>query len=282
MKKTITLLIMATVLFASCTTNPITKDNFNPNNRPASPTFLTYLIPGLPQFLMGEYLEAAAYFSLFAFTTYDYIFMPGVSASVSETDYRKEMLAGVGLSYLIGSWDGIVSDSDRVQAWVRYSKFGVISDQQMLKLKEDEMVESLRKNIDYQFIDNYNDNLIKVEYVALNGSTPGLLMGDGNIQVRIISNYDKPLSINWGKSYINYSKGQDPIFVGSYSVIRNTPNIQSQVIMPKNIISVNIFGVSQILSQFDYSRFPSKNFDLVLCIEKEGAERYYQIVTIIK
>lgn len=57
--------IVLVFLAAACVTNPVTEQNFNARKSPpALAVLFTFALPGVPQLIHGEYLEAAAYLGL--------------------------------------------------------------------------------------------------------------------------------------------------------------------------------------------------------------------------
>ncbi len=129
MRKKITLFLLMVIFTTSCVTNPITETNFSVRKKPPDigPALVAGFVPGLAQFLNGEYLEGAVYAAAFAGS------IAGIAVSseavpsgpdsvslVPKPGY--EVIAGLSIfalvSTLLASWGDAL-----VTTWVRTNQY---------------------------------------------------------------------------------------------------------------------------------------------------------------
>jgi len=117
MKKILGILLLSFLLL-SCSTNPVTRENYNPQKRPPSRTmgWIASVVPGLSQILNGEYLEAGLYI---AGTAATYITAEALYPGIDyESNPVKMTLVTTGAA--IWTWnyiDGVYSNNTRRADW---------------------------------------------------------------------------------------------------------------------------------------------------------------------
>jgi hypothetical protein len=110
------------VFFSGCVTNQYTKEDFDNHKEPVSPVMSTIagIVPGLPQLLHGEYMEAAIYGGgtlLLMGSSYLY-FDPQTEEIKPGKELEFRIISTTGLAlYTGGMVDGFVTGIKRTQQW---------------------------------------------------------------------------------------------------------------------------------------------------------------------
>lgn len=120
MKKSIVLFFMAVLLLSSCvSTNPYTQKDYDEGKEVAKPgwSFLAMTVPGLPQLINGEYLEAAIYAGSVLVGAGIVALTGGIEAEEPTEGLEVPHLIGTALYSLSYTW----SMADGVGSWYKRS-----------------------------------------------------------------------------------------------------------------------------------------------------------------
>ncbi|MCD1656079.1 hypothetical protein K7J14_15370 [Treponema zuelzerae] len=118
MKSRISLLLFFVLVLTGCVTRPYTIDDYNQfRKKPlsASKSILLGFVPGLPQLLNGEYLEASVYFTGFSVPLIvNQVLQKTIDTDTEAGQTLMKSTAAICLSfYGISYVDGIVSSFQR-------------------------------------------------------------------------------------------------------------------------------------------------------------------------
>ena len=129
MRKKITLFFLIVVFSTSCVTNPITETNFSVRKMPPNIGIglLAGFVPGLAQFLNGEYLEGAVYAAAFAGSIVGMAVsseaVPSGSDSVSLVPKPGyEVISGLSIVALVSTFISSMGDA-LITTWVRTNQY---------------------------------------------------------------------------------------------------------------------------------------------------------------
>jgi len=118
MKKILGVFLL-TLLLLSCSTNPVTRENFDAGKRPPSrgTGWIASVVPGLSQILNGEYLEAGIYIvgSVIPFVVAEVLY-PGED---NMNDIKGGIMASGSFFWAWNYADGVYSNNTRRADWER-------------------------------------------------------------------------------------------------------------------------------------------------------------------